>query len=150
MKECATMTVKELATKYGVSADAVRHYCKLGFLKPSRCEENGYRYFDYHDEERLRFLLAAKKIGFSLKDIITITEIAKNGAPTDPVAQTLLEKRMETLRGEISQRKNLLDEMECAARAWRTSSERQKSRGHICGLIENWDQERNGGLQGPN
>ena len=133
------MTVTELAKKFDISADAVRHYCKLKLLKPARSAENGYRYFSHEDEKRLRFLLRAKQLGFSLNDIRSIIEIAENGSPTCPVARSILEKRIENIRSEISERQRLLAGMETAARVWRDSPDPEFGHEQICGLIEGWN-----------
>ena len=69
-------TVIAIARQYNVSPDTVRHYTKLGLLSPFRSEANGYRYFGTADENRLCFVLSAKKPGFTLKIIREILSTA--------------------------------------------------------------------------
>src|SRR5438105_14578935 len=62
------MRISELARLSGVSAHALRHYEKLGLLKPGRTDA-GYR--DYPDSARREviFIAMSRKIGFSLRSI---------------------------------------------------------------------------------
>lgn len=72
-------TVTEIARRFNVSADTIRHYTKLGLLSPERDTVNGYRRYGIEQERRLRFLLSAKRLGFSLKDIRAILDMAASG-----------------------------------------------------------------------
>ena len=45
-------TVTEIARRFNISADTIRHYTKLGLLSPDRDKANGYRRYGRRDEER--------------------------------------------------------------------------------------------------
>ena len=64
-----------LAQRYEVKADTLRFYDKCGLLTPSSRSESGYRIYTESDAERLRFILRAKAIGFSLTDIAELLSI---------------------------------------------------------------------------
>jgi hypothetical protein len=53
-----------------VSADTIRYYSRIKMLKPSK-ETNGYYIYGQKELDRLRFILRAKQLGFSLADIQT-------------------------------------------------------------------------------
>ena len=78
-------TVTEFARRFNVSADTIRHYTKLGLLSPERDTANGYRRYGIQQERRLRFLLSAKRLGFSLKDIREILDMAASGDTPCPI-----------------------------------------------------------------
>lgn len=61
--------IGELAQRCEVKTDTLRFYDKHGLLKPSQRSESGYRIYSEHDLKRLRFILRAKAIGFSLIEI---------------------------------------------------------------------------------
>ncbi|MEH6453295.1 MAG: Zn(2+)-responsive transcriptional regulator [Psychromonas sp.] len=67
--------IGELANHYEVKTDTLRFYDKHGLLKPSFRSESGYRIYSEDDAERLRFILRAKAIGFSLTDIAELLSI---------------------------------------------------------------------------
>jgi MerR family copper efflux transcriptional regulator len=72
MKE---MTVGKLAKTAGVNIETVRYYEQRGLLpKPSR-KESGYRLYSQEDVRRLRFILRAKELGFSLREIQELLEL---------------------------------------------------------------------------
>ncbi len=62
------MRISELAARSDASANALRHYEKVGLITAAR-SGGGYR--DYADSvvREVRFIVMARRIGFSLKDI---------------------------------------------------------------------------------
>lgn len=63
------MTVGQLAKRFGLRASALRFYEEQGLLPPTSYSESGYRLYDAAADERLRFILRAQRLGFSLADI---------------------------------------------------------------------------------
>ena len=57
--------VKQIADALEISADSVRYYTRIGFLVPSK-SHNGYKYYRSADVTRLRFILSARSLGFSV------------------------------------------------------------------------------------
>jgi DNA-binding transcriptional MerR regulator len=41
-------TVKQVATLSGVTPRTLHHYDAIGLLKPSRVDENGYRWYAFY------------------------------------------------------------------------------------------------------
>ncbi len=66
-------TSGEFARKANVTLRTIRYYDKQGILKPSKVEENGYRYYTDGDFAKLQKILSLKYLGFSLEEIMTIT-----------------------------------------------------------------------------
>lgn len=63
------MFIHELAQLTGVSAKTIRYYESIGLLpKPERAENN-YRQYSDDVVERLRFIVSARSLGFTLTDI---------------------------------------------------------------------------------
>ncbi len=58
----------ELALRTGVSANALRHYERLGLLKPTR-RASGYREYTEAIRREVVFIAMSRKIGISLKAI---------------------------------------------------------------------------------
>lgn len=132
-------TVTEIARRFNVSADTIRHYSKLGLLSPDRDEVNGYRRYGRKDEERLRFLLSAKRLGFSLKDIREILDMAASGDTPCPLVRQLIDQRLAVVREEMMDAQALLTRMESASTSWNQLPDRSPSGESICHLIETWD-----------
>jgi MerR family copper efflux transcriptional regulator len=62
------MRISELAQRTGVSAHALRHYERLGLLKPARTA-GGYRDYPESARREVIFIAMSRKIGFSLKSV---------------------------------------------------------------------------------
>lgn len=132
-------TVTTVARRFNVSSDTIRHYTKLGLLAPERDAANGYRQYCSKDEQRLRFLLSAKKLGFSLKEIRQILDMAAHGNTPCPLVRRLIEQRLEAVRQQMRDAQTLLKRMESASSTWNDLPDGHPSGDSICHLIENWD-----------
>ncbi|HMJ76329.1 MAG TPA: MerR family transcriptional regulator [Iamia sp.] len=64
-----TRTIGELAEAAGVAVDTVRFYERRGLLPPPPRTPSGYRQYDDDALDRLRFILRAKELGFTLAEI---------------------------------------------------------------------------------
>ena len=67
--------IGELAKQCEVKADTLRFYEKHGLLTPSSRSDSGYRLYNDNDVERLRFILRAKAVGFTLAEITELLSI---------------------------------------------------------------------------
>jgi DNA-binding transcriptional MerR regulator len=52
----------------------LRYYEEIGLLAPERSDA-GYRIYDRRDEERLRFIGRAKRLGLSLEEIGSLVAV---------------------------------------------------------------------------
>ncbi|MBM6668528.1 MerR family transcriptional regulator [Lacrimispora saccharolytica] len=63
------LTITELAKLKQITSETLRHYDRIGLLKPDHISESGHRYYSIRQYERLGTILELKKIGMSLKEI---------------------------------------------------------------------------------
>ncbi len=59
----------ELARRTGANLETVRYYEKVGLLPAPPRTASGYRSYDAAHERRLRFVLRARELGFSLEKV---------------------------------------------------------------------------------
>jgi len=64
-----TVGIGQLARRAGVPIDTVRHYERIGLLRPSARLASGYRRYGEAEQKRLRFIRRAKVLGFTLDEI---------------------------------------------------------------------------------
>lgn len=64
-----TLTVGQLASRVGVSVEAVRFYEREGLLDEAARGASGYRAFPVSAVGRLKFVQRAQQLGFSLREI---------------------------------------------------------------------------------
>ncbi|SHN80847.1 DNA-binding transcriptional regulator, MerR family [Paenibacillus sp. ov031] len=70
-------TVKDIIQITGITKRALHYYDKTDLLKPSRVEDNGYRYYDQEALGNLQMILLFKEMNFSLKDIAAMMQLSK-------------------------------------------------------------------------
>lgn len=70
----AQWRVKEISDLSDISVRMLRHYDKIGLLKPSMRSSNGYRWYSEQDLARLQQIIALKFFGFGLVQIKTMLQ----------------------------------------------------------------------------
>lgn len=132
------MKVAELAQRLAVTPDTVRFYTRNGFLKPEKNSQNGYREYGEGDYRRLRFILSARQLGFSVDDISQLLGEADAGKAPCPVARQLIERRLHEVEQRFEDTARLLERMRAAAKEWRQQPDHKPTGQMICHLIENF------------
>jgi MerR family transcriptional regulator, copper efflux regulator len=101
----AEMRIGELAERTGASVQTVRYYERRGLLPEPDRMRSGYRIYDESDLLRLRFILRAKDLGFTLSEIRELLDLRVDPSRTaDDVRELAQEKiadvdaRMRDLR----------------------------------------------------
>ena len=69
------MTVAGLARTASVNVETIRFYQQKGLMRLPVKPAGGYRYYDAADASRLRFIKAAKQIGFTLEEIAQLLKL---------------------------------------------------------------------------
>ncbi|PCJ51139.1 MAG: MerR family transcriptional regulator [Gammaproteobacteria bacterium] len=134
------MRVSQLAKSLNVTPDTVRYYTRIGFLSPKKNNENGYKSYDHQDQKRLHFILNARHLGFSVKDIQEILSESDKGVSSCPVVRKLIEKRLEETEQQFQQTLALRTRMQLAIKQWRDKSDMEPTSEMICHLIEDFSQ----------
>lgn len=69
MKEKKYLTAGQFAKICGVEKHVLFHYDEIGLFQPVMVNENGYRYYSYHQYDTFSVITKLKKMGMPLKDI---------------------------------------------------------------------------------
>ncbi|MFE9534534.1 MerR family transcriptional regulator [Streptomyces sp. NPDC006691] len=97
-------TVGRVAELAGVSVRTLHHYDQIGLVRPSARTAAGYRAYSSADVERLREVLAYRRLGFGLREVAELV-----GDPsTDAVAH------LRRLRGLLLEQRRRTDSMVAA------------------------------------
>lgn len=75
----------ELARRTGCNLETVRYYEKVGLLPEPPRTEKGYRSYKSGHERRLRFVMRARELGFSLDEVRTLLRLV--GERDQPCAE---------------------------------------------------------------
>ncbi len=130
------LTVGELSKAAQTTADAIRHYVRIGLLAPSRHPENNYKLFSTGDIKKLKFISRAKGLGFTLQDIKLIFEHASHGDSPCPAVRDTIQRRIEQNRTLLVELNDLQKRMDEALKKWQTMPDGDPDGEAICHLIE--------------
>lgn len=97
-------TVGRVAELAGVSVRTLHHYDEIELVRPSARTAGGYRAYSAGDVERLREVLAYRRLGFGLREVAELV----GDASTDTVAH------LHRLGGLLLERRDRADAMVAA------------------------------------
>jgi DNA-binding transcriptional MerR regulator len=98
------LSVGRLAGLAGVTVRTLHHYDEIGLVRPSARTAAGYRVYSAGDVERLREVLAYRRLGFGLREIADLVD----DPATDAVAH------LHRLRGLLLEQRDRADAMVAA------------------------------------
>ena len=133
------LTVNELALQSNAPAHVVRYYTRIGLIKPSGHQENGYRLFRPRDANRLRFIRMAKQLGFTLSEIREITRHADEGESPCEDVRRIIQRHIRENRARIDEMLKLQNRMEQALTKWQDMPDGAPDGHSVCHLIESFD-----------
>ena len=132
------MTASNLAKSADVPIFTVRYYTKIGLLKPGRDLRNGYRLYKRSDRDRLKFIAAAKELGFTLNEIEDILDHAAHNNSPCPMVRDVVEKRITENKAKLREMKRLQSRLENAVEMWKSMKDSQPDGHSVCRLIESF------------
>lgn len=98
-----SLKIGQLAKRTGCSIETLRYYEREGLIPPPARGANGYRYYQLDSVSRVNFILRAKQLGFSLRDIgellsIQVSKESSTCAEVKDIAEHKLEEIDHKLR----------------------------------------------------
>lgn len=130
------MKIGELAKTAGISVQTIRYYEQCGLMRKPERKPSRYRVYGENDVFRLRFILKAKTLGFTLDEIKHVLELSEKQACPCGDVQRLAEERLARVEAEIHELSKFRDGLARAIKRWQKSSEPALPGNGICVLIE--------------
>lgn len=96
-----------LAERTGVNIETIRYYERVGLLSTPQRTENRRRMYDERDVQKLTFVRRSRELGFSLKDIRTLIDIAEHSNLACAEVKEMSLRRLFDVRGKIATLKKL-------------------------------------------
>ena len=128
--------VKDLSKLCKVPVHTIRHYTRIGLLRPDRDPENGYCQYQASDTVRLNFIRKAKSLGYTLKEIQHILTESRRGQSPCPKVREMIVQRIHENRESLEQLMELQNRMEEALARWEEMPDGMPNGESICHLIE--------------
>ena len=107
-----TYRIGDLAREFDVTLRTLRFYEDRGLIQPKR--QGTTRLYSNEDRARLKVILLAKQVGFSLVEIEDVLEIYdRHEEIDDPVAEILgkLTEQMEVLKSQKAEIEEAMDKL---------------------------------------
>jgi len=105
------MKIGEISREAHVSVDTVRYYERLGLIPKAARTQSGYRKYSADDMRRLKFIVHAKGLGFTLDEIGQLLSIRSDGndcARVKAVAEAKAQEMAERMKKMSQMRRVLL------------------------------------------
>jgi len=125
------LTIGALADAAGVPTSTVRFYERRGLLAPEGRSESNYRLYGAASLERLRFIVAARAVGFALSDIRRLLELKDADAPPCGEVQSMIAERLDRVTDQIAE----LQRADTTLRDWLGSCRRDAPKGR-CAVVQ--------------
>lgn len=130
------MKVKELAKALNTTVDTVRYYSRIGFITPIKNPTNGYKMYGLKAQERLKFILSARQLDFSVDEIKKIMAVADTGNAPCPLVKGILEQRLEETEKQFQATLQLRKKLRDALFDWKNKPSMVPTGNMVCHLIE--------------
>ena len=89
-----------LAKQLGCNLETIRYYEKVGLIPEPERTRSGHRLYSGADQARLRFILRARDLGFSVADVRSLLGL-NDGAPNCADVKALAEAHRRDIRKRI-------------------------------------------------
>ena len=100
------MFIQQVAKKLNITTRTIRHYEDLGIIKSKRLENN-YRVYDTKNYDKLKFLVRARNLGFSLKECKELIKLFENDSRQSSSVREIAKKKLNDIKLQIQELDNL-------------------------------------------
>ena len=106
------MTITEVSKKYGLSADTLRYYERIGLIPPVNRNNSGVRYFTEEDCNWVQFIKCMRGAGLSIEVLIEYVKMFQEGNSTVKARKELLIEQRNQLADRIREMQETLDRLD--------------------------------------
>lgn len=103
MIEVHMKTIGIVAKELCINIETIKFYERKGLIKQPRKPDSGYRVYDDALISRIRFILKAKTLGFTLNEISSLLSLSKNCKEVEAMGL----QKLEVIRNKINDLKKL-------------------------------------------
>ncbi len=96
------MKIAEVSKQYGLSADTLRYYERIGLLPNVTRSTSGIRDYSEQDCARVQFVKCMRGAGVSIEALIEYMVLFEQGEHTAEARKTLLEEQRELVTARIA------------------------------------------------
>jgi len=105
------MKIAEVSKEYGLSADTLRYYERIGLLPNVTRPASGIRDYSEQDCARVQFAKCMRAASVSIEALIEYMQLFEQGEQTATARKTLLEEQRELVEKRIADMQAGLDRL---------------------------------------
>jgi DNA-binding transcriptional MerR regulator len=135
------MKVSQLAKVLNTTPDTVRYYSRIGLIMPIKNTENGYKSYNQQAQQRLKFILSARQLDFSVEEIKEILLVADNGSTACPLVREIVEHRLAETEKKFNDALILRNVLRSAIDDWKSKPDKSPTGDMLCHLIQGGNDE---------
>lgn len=106
------MTITEVSKKYGLSADTLRYYERIGLIPPVNRNKSGIRNYTEEDCNWVNFIKCMRGAGLSIEVLIEYVTMFREGDSTIKARKELLIAQREDLMKRIEEMREVLKRLD--------------------------------------
>ena len=103
------MKIQEVSERYGLSADTLRYYERIGLLPTVNRTESGIRDYNDLDIRRVDFIKCMRSAGLPLEVLIDYMSLVQQGDSTIETRKEILREQRVLLATRIAEMQKTLD-----------------------------------------
>lgn len=103
------MKIAEVSEKYGLSADTLRYYERVGLIPPVTRSESGIRDYNELDLRRVDFIKCMRGAGLPVEVLIEYVALVQQGDATIEARKGILREQRELLAARMEEMQKTLD-----------------------------------------
>jgi MerR family copper efflux transcriptional regulator len=97
------MNIGTAARQSGVPAKTIRYYESVGLIAAADRTAAGYRVYDRHDVETLRFVQRARSLGFSVEEVGSLLALWRDRARSSSEVKAMARHRVADIDRKIAE-----------------------------------------------
>lgn len=105
------MTISKVSEKYGLSADTLRYYERIGLLPPVTRNESGFRDYGEADCNWIEFIKYMRSAGIPVEVMIEYVGLFQQGDKTVEARKAILVEQRDRLTDKINELQKTLDKL---------------------------------------
>lgn len=103
------MKIAEVSQQYGISADTLRYYERVGLIPPVHRNEGGIRDYDELDLRRVDFIKCMRGAGLPIEVLIEYMGLVQQGDVTVEARKEILIEQRDLLAARMGEMQKTLD-----------------------------------------
>jgi len=103
------MTISEVSKKYGITADTLRYYERIGLIPHIKRNKNGVREYTDYDCEWIKTIIYMRNAGMSIELLHEYVEMVHQGDETMQNRKELLIQQRNKLVASMEEQQKILD-----------------------------------------